>query len=225
MILPEADVRNISQIVYTIKKMKFIYSFLVLVISTQLVWTQVASSKEEVNPIKVGQVLDLDISLITSDGTEVTTRDLFINKQSIVIIYRGTWCPYCNRHLSEIGSLEKELIDLGYQIIAISPDVPDRLEKNKQKIKLNYTLVSDSRSELIQALGLAANPPNKIYKKLLNKSSGGENSVLPIPSLLIIDNTAKVKYITWDWDYKNRISGSDVLAKAKELSTSKNSAF
>ena len=80
-----------------------------------------------------------------------------------MVFYRGGWCPYCNRHLSAIGQSKDEILNLGYQIIAISPDSSEELKKSVDKNELAYDLYSDSEGKLITEMGIAFQAPKKIF--------------------------------------------------------------
>ena len=83
---------------------------------------------------------------------------------SILIFYRGGWCPYCTKQLSGIAEVESEILKLGYQIIAVSPDQISKLNETGDKSKLNYQLLSDSASILANAMGLVFKAPNHYLK-------------------------------------------------------------
>ena len=50
--------------------------------------------------------------------------------------------------------IEPDLLELGYQIIAISADHPETLQQSQQKHKPNYQLLSDSTMDGAKALGI-----------------------------------------------------------------------
>jgi peroxiredoxin len=60
--------------------------------------------------------------------------------------------------IAALAEAEKELLELGYQIIAISPDAPASLKVTNDKEKLNY-LLSDSTGELSKSVGIAFQAP------------------------------------------------------------------
>jgi peroxiredoxin len=60
--------------------------------------------------------------------------------------------PFCNAHLAALAEAEKKLLELGYQIIAISPDAPASLRLRMIK-KINL-LLSDSTGELSKSVVL-----------------------------------------------------------------------
>jgi len=58
---------------------------------------QVASSAQEAKPIEVGTTAP-DAGLRDLDGNDVTLREIVAGKPTVLIFYRGSWCPYCNLH-------------------------------------------------------------------------------------------------------------------------------
>ena len=196
---------------------KIILIILTIGISTTFLNAQIAEKVEDISPLLIGETIP-SVELITSEGDLKTTTSIFTEKPTVVLIYRGGWCPFCNTHLSEIQSAQKNILKLGYQIIAISPDSPKNLQTTDKKDKLDYSLYSDADGTLIKALGLAYKAPGK-YTTMLSEMSGGKNSegLLPVPSLFVVDTTGKILFEYINPDYKVRISDKLLLAVLKEL--------
>src|SRR6201982_677992 len=89
---------------------------------------QIPPRAEDAEPIAVGTGAP-DAHLRDLDGKEVTLHAIIAGKSTVLIFYRGSWCPYCNAHLSDLITVEEQLRSLGYQIIAISPDRPEELTR------------------------------------------------------------------------------------------------
>ena len=141
--------------------------------------------------------------------------ELISKKRTVLVFYRGGWCPYCNAHLAALGETEKQLLDLGYQIIAISPDAPKSLRVTDDKQKLNYLLLSDSTGELSRAVGIAFQAPEN-YKTIITKDSDGVNSsFLPVPAVFILNTNAEIEFEHITPNFKNRISNDLLIAAAK----------
>lgn len=137
------------------------------------------------------------------------------------MIYRGGWCPYCNRQLEELRLVEPDLISIGYQLIAVSIDRPGKLKESLDKHNLNYTLLSDSNASASIALGLAFKVDDETinkYKKYnidLEAASGKSHHILPVPAVFIIgqDETIKFEYI--NPNYNVRLNSELLLSSAK----------
>src|SRR5690606_14870005 len=113
-------------------------------------------------------------------------------KPVVVIFYRGGWCPYCNAHFSEIAGVEKEILEAGFQIIAVSPDDSEHLQGTMEKNNIRYQLLSDSKGELIKRVGIAYKAPG-YYKNTIKESSSNVNSdFIPLPSVYVIDKKGDI---------------------------------
>ncbi len=170
----------------------------------------------DIAPLLVGEKIP-SIILKTVDDTNVDLAALIGAKKTILVFYRGGWCPYCNLHLSALGEAEKQLLELGYQIIAVSPDAPKNLKITEEKDKVNYLLLSDSKGELAKIMGIAFQAPEK-YEAILSKGSEGINTnVLPVPSLFIVNLESTIEFEFITPDYKHRITNDLLVAAAKAL--------
>lgn len=179
---------------------------------------QAPANPEDISPLLIGETLP-DVTLGTIEGKEIKTSSLWPDKKTIIIFYRGSWCPYCNTHLAEVGQIENDLIALGYKIVAISPDAPENLKKSIDKNKLNYELYSDADMSFAKACGLAFKAPER-YHKRLPEDSGGKNTelLLPVPTLFIVNEKGEILFEYINPNYRVRISGEMMLAVAKALS-------
>lgn len=190
------------------KKLFLVITVLAFGISTT--FAQVPEKAEDAKPIKAGE--KVPTTKITSlEGEETSLEAIAKDKKSIVLFYRGGWCPYCNKHLSAIGESKDEIAELGYQIIGISPDAPSKLKKSVAKNKLDYELFSDSKGELITALGIAFKAPKKYGKMLLKYSENGNEDLLPVPTLLVVNTDGTVQYVYSNADYKTRMTADELL--------------
>jgi peroxiredoxin len=178
-------------------------------------FAQVAEKPEDVSPLLIGEKIPT-IELTDMDGKAVKTNDIF-NKKTVVIVYRGGWCPYCTAHLSEIQKIESEILALGYQIVAISPDSPSFLKESVGKEKLNYKLFSDNKGAFAKGCGLAFATPEKYGKMLAKYSEGGNTGFLPVPSVFVVNEKQEINFEYINPDYSKRLKGDLLLAVLKNL--------
>ena len=170
----------------------------------------------EITPLLIGEKIP-NVTLKSVENTDVDLMELISKKRTVLVFYRGGWCPYCNAHLAALAEAEKELLALGYQIIAISPDAPASLEVTDGKEKLNYLLLSDSTGELSKAVGIAFQAPEN-YKTTIAKGSDGiNNSFLPVPAVFILNVNAEIEFEHISPNFKNRVSNDLLIAVAKSL--------
>lgn len=174
------------------------------------------ASATEIAPLLIGENVP-NITLKSLNDADINLLKLISNKKTILVFYRGGWCPYCNKQLSALGEAEKELLDLGYQIIAVSPDAPKSLKATGEKSKLKYQLLSDSKGELSKAMGIAFRTPDN-YASYLSKGSDGVNTdMLPVPAVFIVTTKGTIQFEHINPNYKERISTPLLVAVAKAL--------
>jgi len=194
------------------KKFKISLASLLLfsVISTLSVNAQISSNipaqPQDISPLLTGENIPV-INLPDAMGKNFDLNAAIAQKPTILIFYRGGWCPYCNKQLSGIQEIEPALNKMGYQVIAISTDSPDNLRSSVEKNKLEYTLLSDADLSVSKQFGLAYKAP-AAYDKLLPTSSGGKNQdkLLPVPSIFFISKKGNIRFEYINVDFKQRIS-------------------
>ena len=180
----------------------------------------VPDDANKVCPIKIGQNIP-QLVLQDVNGKDISLNAELAKKPTVLIFYRGGWCPYCNIHLGELKKAEKDLKAMGYQVVAVSPDLPNNLKASLDKNELTYTLLSDSKANAVKALGLGFKVDDETYKKYLGydinleKASGEKHHILPIPAALILDKEGLVKFSFTSPNYKVRIDNAVLLAAAK----------
>ena len=142
---------------------------------------RVARSAEEICPLLIGANIP-DLVLRTVDGKLFNLNEAIRNKPTVLMFYRGGWCPFCNLHLSQLQGIETEIINSGYQIIGISPDRPEKLSESIVQHKMNYLLLSDSNMAAAKAFGIAFKLDESTIKKydvgLIWLMRRGENIIL-----------------------------------------------
>jgi peroxiredoxin len=176
---------------------------------------QIADAPENVSPLLIGEKIP-NIELANVEGKKIET-DKILNKKTVLIVYRGGWCPYCNNQLADMQEIESDILALDYQIIAISPDSPSFLKETETKDKLDYALYSDSEGKFSQAVGIAFAAPEK-YGKMLGKYSGDKNtSFLPVPTVYVLNEKQEIEFMYINPNYATRLKGELLLAVLKNL--------
>lgn len=216
----------------TTKKHTLLASLFIMFVSmqTQANNTQVtkviAETAEQVSPLLNGQQIPSAVEVTTINGKKVSLGQVLNNKKTILFFYRGGWCPFCNTQMGQLKKIENKLAQLGFQLIGISTDNAQDLQKSMGKHQMNYQLLADFNSITSQAFGLAYFASQKTTDRYLsamnlknplqkNKASN-ERLVLPVPAIYVIDNTGLVQFNYVNPNYKVRLH-EELLLKAASL--------
>lgn len=195
-------------------------SFLALALGARATTPAIAASPEEAKPLAVGAHAP-GITLTDMAGAKLDLAKAFAEKPTVLVFYRGSWCPFCNRQLAALGELEPKLAELGYQILAVSPDTAEGLKKMAGKNHLTYRLLSDHAMDASLAYGTAFRVSAAMAQSYqdhgvnLTPIPGGEGTWLPVPTVFIVGRDGVIKFVYSNPDYKVRLGTDTLLAAAQ----------
>lgn len=204
---------------------KFLVGMMLVVMSSAafaLDRTQIAETANDVAPLLNGQSIP-NVTLKTAEGDPVSLKAVVMQKPTIVLFYRGGWCPYCNRQLAGLKDIEQDLVDLGYQVLAISPESPAKLQEQKLETEFAVSLLSDDGLDAISGFGVGFYVPNGTRDKYKSNwdidltADKSDRAVLPAPAVFIVDQKGVVQFNYVNPDYSVRPSPELLLQAAKIL--------
>jgi peroxiredoxin len=123
--------------------------------------------------------------------------------------------------LGQLQEISDELIEMGWQIIAVSPDRPEKVNEILQGKPADYTLLSDSDMKAATAFGLTWRVDDETYEVFqrydidLEAASGREHHLLPVPAVFLLDKKAEIVFQYVNPNYKVRVAPEVVLAAAR----------
>ncbi|HRH44634.1 MAG TPA: peroxiredoxin family protein [Pyrinomonadaceae bacterium] len=185
-------------------KIKILLLISLLVYSVNA-FAQTARSRTE--PIKVGETVP-DFALKDQNGNEVKLSD--VGQNVMLVFYRGYWCPFCFRQLSELRTLLKA--DDKVKVFAVTVDnamrnksVIERLGKDG-KGEFTFPILTDEGHKTIDAFGVF--DPAYI---------GQEFEGIPHPAIYILDKDRKVLFAKVEPDYKKRPTNAELRVELDKL--------
>lgn len=144
-------------------------------------------------------------------GRPVDLAALATGGPLIVTFYRGGWCPYCNL---ELRAYQKALADIerrGARLVAVSPETPDNTLSTAEKNDLAFTVLSDDRGHLADALGIRfeLTEPVKAYMAKaghdLPTRNGDGRWSLPMPATYVVETGGRIALAFVEPDYRKRL--------------------
>lgn len=151
-----------------------------------------------------------------------------LDRPTILISFRGGWCPYCNMHLSELRTVIPEIRESGYDVLFLSNDRPEILysslmqETQEDLDGLDYVILSDAEIIAARALGTAFRTDKRLTDYLDKKgrdyegSSIGKHNALAVPAVYVINKSGDIVYDFVEPNYKVRLPADELLAAAKK---------
>ena len=179
----------------------------------------VAANPDAVRPVMIGQTAP-PFELSAADGSRYRLDPTAMPGPAIVVFYRGGWCPYCAAHFMELRKAEDAIREMGYELVFVSPDRPQKLAESLTQLEVGYTLLSDSDMKAAKAFGVAFEVDEATlnrYREIgidLAASSGRDHGLLPVPALFIIGSDGVIRFQYVNPNYKVRISEALFVAAA-----------
>lgn len=186
----------------------------------------VASAEPVATALPPGRPIP-DVTVRSETGDEVKLRELMAGKPAVLIFYRGGWCPYCQKHLLGLASIEPDLQAAGVGLFAISMDQPSKLRETPNRDKLAYHLLSDCDAEAVQAFGIAYVADAATLAALqsyhidIEAASGRNHHILPHPAVFVVDAKGVIRFTHADTDFKVRLDPAKILDAARQAAASK----
>lgn len=120
----------------------------------------------------------------------------------------------------ELRSLQRILSDihnLGAELIAISPELPDNSLSMTEKNAIAFQVLTDQRNTYARQCGLVftlAEEIRPLYKSWgidIPASNGDNTFELPMPATYVVDQDSRVKLSFVDADHTKRMEPSAIL--------------
>ena len=123
---------------------------------------------------------------------------------TVIVFYRGHWCPYCRRYLAKLQSHHDDFAHLGAQVVAISPEPPATGAMLARDLALDYPLLSDARGAVVDQYDAR------------NKFTSA-TTVLPHAAVVVVDADGFVRFRSVNRNFKKRTTMRTILNVLREI--------
>ncbi len=183
---------------------------------------EVKSKDYPARSLQVGDVAE-DFVLQDTRGQLVSLYALLSAGPVVLSFYRGGWCPYCHTTLRALRYALAEIELSGAQLLAISPEKPENMQRTIDKNKLDFRMLSDVNSQVARAFGIALTLPDYMtafYRSFglnLSRYNADVTARLPLPATYIIDTQYTVRYAFVDASYTQRAEPEEIIETLQSL--------
>lgn len=165
-----------------------------------------------------------DFTLLSATGGEITLSEELRKGPVVLTWYRGGWCPYCNIQLAAYQKILPQIEELGAQLIAISPELPDKSLSTSERNSLRFRVLSDVNLKVADVYGLVFKltpEVEKLYGEFFDVTeyNGKEAATneLPLAATYVIGQDGKIHWAFLEEDYTKRAEPRDILKALDEL--------
>ncbi|HME49289.1 peroxiredoxin family protein [Mycobacterium sp.] len=99
-----------------------------------------------------------ELKIATVGGDTLSIPQDLAGSYGVVLIYRGSWCPYCNAQLAAFGRAQDKLAAVNAKVVALSVDDEASAAETVDKYKLTFPVGHDADADAVSvAIGSYTN--------------------------------------------------------------------
>ncbi|RAZ92443.1 AhpC/TSA family protein [Mesorhizobium hawassense] len=154
------------------------------------------------------------------EGRLVSLAEILAKGPAVITFQRGHWCPYCRLNAIGIVEVQRQISELGGQVVAIIPERRRFAKAMKTAVGAQFPFLIDMDNgyalslnlaiwvgaEMERLMGLGLDVPN--YQ-------GNSSWFLPIPATFIVGTDGIITHRFVDPDYRRRMDIDDLIASLK----------
>jgi peroxiredoxin len=178
--------------------------------------TGVVTAQELTSTLQVGDIAP-DFHGIDQTEDLVNLSESLLKGPVVLIFFRGSWCYYCNKHISKFQDSLEYVLGKGASVITVSPQIPEYNHKTIRKTGATFSVIHDEGYQIMDAYHVSFTMDEKIIKKYrrfgrhIDRANANEEYILPVPATFIIGEDRVIRYVQYDPNYKNRSTVAEVL--------------
>ena len=145
----------------------------------------------------IGAVLP-EFTVTNTKGASINSKS-FSGKTSVLVFYRGNWCPFCMAQVKELATRYRELDALGVRVALISPQPYAKNTQLAEKLGVNFEFLTDEDNIAARILRIDESHGLPMGMQMLGYDS---NTVLP--TVVILDKNGRVIWVHETDNYRIR---------------------
>ncbi|HLL87928.1 MAG TPA: peroxiredoxin family protein [Tepidisphaeraceae bacterium] len=145
-----------------------------------------------------------DVELPDHAGTLRRLSDRAGVGPTVVVFFRGHWCPYCRRYLTKLQANFARFAECNAAVVGISPEPAVTSRRLVAELGLSFTVLADVECTAIERYG--------VRNAFLSGST-----ILPHPAVFIVDDAGQIRFRSIDRNYKKRTTMRTIFAALAEV--------
>lgn len=177
----------------------------------------VIAQSPEPKGLKIGDTAPL-FAATDNNGKPFSLESALKKGDVVLMFYRGQWCPFCNKQMSQMNDSLSLITGKGATVVAISPEIQENVVKTIEKTKASFPVISDVQMKIMKDYKVNFAVPQTTVDRYKNfgidfSIANGENGAnLPVPATYVIGKNGKIKYVFFNPDYRKRASVKEIAS-------------
>ncbi|WP_206684105.1 peroxiredoxin-like family protein [Teichococcus aerophilus] len=162
-------------------------------------------------------------SLTDTAGGLLHLANLVANGPAVLVFFRFAGCPACNIAIPHYrDTLAPVLASLGVPLVAVSPQVPERLRDIHTRHALPFAVASDLDNVVARRLGILFSYDEKAREASRRKGqfigdvTGTATWELPMPAAIVLDQHCRLRFIDASPDWLVRTESGPIIQAVRQ---------
>jgi peroxiredoxin len=160
--------------------------------------------REKNTLLEVGESLP-EFSLKDASGNQVTSKDIGA-QASLIMFYRGNWCPLCMAQIKEVAGQYRELEARGITIYMVSPQSEGHTKGLAKRFDVNMNFLIDEDNQTADRLQIKAKNGLPMGLQVL-----GYDSDTVMPTVVMTNEKGVIIFADLTDNYRIRPEPEDFL--------------
>ena len=118
---------------------------------------------------------------------------------TVIIFYRGNWCPFCMAQIKELAQKYRDLVNSGIKIVLISPQPEKITETLAKRFNVPFIFLTDKNNAAAHKLGINHNNGVPTGMGMM-----GYDSNTVYPTVIALNKKGKIIYLDETPSFRNR---------------------
>lgn len=165
-----------------------------------------------------------DFTLTNAQGQAVTLSEILKQGPVVLTWYRGSWCPYCNLTLAQYQSRLADFTAAGGQLVALTPELPDKALANAKELALGFEVLTDLNNQVARRYGTVFQMIPGVEEAMreyagLREYNGADydEKMMPLSATYLIAPDRTIRWAFLDSEYRNRATSEQIVAALERL--------
>ena len=146
------------------------------------------------------------------------TNILDEGKNVVLVFYQGKWNPYDVKYLKKLQESKAQIEGKNAVIVLVTREKFSYINQLREEEGIDLIICNDSDWYMMSAYGVAyklskGNLPDKYksYSASNARHTGSKDDMVPVPATFVIGPDQKIKYMHFDWDYRQHPDVSEII--------------
>ena len=151
-------------------------------------------------------------SALDQSSKAVDLEESLKNGKVVLTFFRGSWCRYCMKQFNDYQDSLFQYTAKGATLIAVTPQKAEGITRAIEISDATFSILHDEDLSIMLSYGVISEEKVADFRaNFIDQEEDNSRKFLPVPATYIISQEGIIEYVSFDPNYKVRISNKELL--------------